>query len=68
MAVFVAEHPLIRHKLKLMRKHDISTTKTVYHDDYGIRLFTLAYIAGIALNAAYTTRLEMSFTRKRSIL
>ena len=25
MAVFVAEHPLIRHKLGLMRKHDIST-------------------------------------------
>jgi uracil phosphoribosyltransferase len=25
MAVFVAEHPLIKHKLGLMRKHDIST-------------------------------------------
>ena len=25
MAVYVAEHPLIRHKLGLMRKHDIST-------------------------------------------
>ena len=25
MAIFVAEHPLIRHKLGLMRKHDIST-------------------------------------------
>jgi uracil phosphoribosyltransferase len=25
MAVFIAEHPLIKHKLGLMRKHDIST-------------------------------------------
>lgn len=25
MAVFVADHPLIKHKLGLMRKHDIST-------------------------------------------